>query len=153
MIILEIGNRSGLHLYSMFVILFQTALKVTINLSFTFISSITYTNCVQTTRLQFVHTEEKETRCRIYSSTLSNTRACAENCLIKSTMVCVCETASGALLPLPLLHSPTPVATRAGQLVADFVGTAYFNSDHSPAHSCPPMRAEVNREEQEKGLS
>ena len=86
---------------------------------------------MQTTRLQFIHTEENETCCRIHSSTLSNTRACAdrEKCLIKSTMVCVCETARGVLLPLPLLHSPTPVATRAGQLVADFVGTAYFNSD------------------------
>ena len=28
---------------------------------------------------------------------------------------------------------------RAGHAVADFVGTAYFNSDHSPAHPCPPL--------------
>ena len=28
---------------------------------------------------------------------------------------------------------------KAGHVVADFVGTAYFNSDHSPAHPCPPL--------------
>ena len=36
-------------------------------------------------------------------------------------------------------ESPIETVTRAGHAVADFVGTAYFNSDHSPAPSCSPL--------------
>ena len=45
-------------------------------------------------------------------------------------------------------HPDGCVQNRAGHAVADFVGTAYFNSDHSPAHSCPPLPSLESRGEQ-----
>ena len=49
-------------------------------------------------------------------------------------------------------HHDGCVQNRAGHAVADFVGTAYFNSDHFPAHPCPPRRAEEGMSEWESGL-
>ena len=47
--------------------------------------------------------------------------------------------------PAKMIVGPIRIRARAGHAVADFLGPAYFNSDHSLAPPCSPRRAEEGR--------